>query len=327
MKSVVRTKIKPIRRLKGYDFSFTSKSPYPRDVSLGKQTLKIAQQNIAASRLLSTQGFLPEAVFFLQQSIEKGCKAYGYFYGFINEDIVMKKINHQSPKVYSRALFEYDKILTEAKKTEEKNKAMRFIDRLDLPVLSHIEKNIKSALDISKSIEGSQLPLPTENRLLELTQAAINLSNEMHSEKNQFETEDYINKIIEKYNKELNVREVDLMNKLHRLLYHNFRARYKIQASFKDLKNLPKNEIMDYFIINFYRLYTVKSLLLMGYITQPHESNTRYASTKHNFNPLKYYSSSISIIQHLPTLTNICQDNLNDMEKIFSYDESKGGAP
>jgi HEPN domain-containing protein len=323
MRSTTRIKTKPFRRILKFDFSFTSKSPYPKDIPLAKNTFRIARQNLDASRLLYSHNFIPEAVFFLQQSVEKGCKAFGYYCGFIDEDVGLKKISHHSAKVYSRALFEYEKILNEAKKIEEQNQALRFINRLDIPVFSNIDTKIQAALEIHKSIDTPQSPLNIEDKIVDLTSAIIDFSEQMNKERDQFDTDEYCQKVTEKYYQELDQREEELLIKFRRRFRHNFRVRIRLKDAFKNFKKSTKDEIMSGFTNIFYRLYICKGLLLLGCITQPHESSTRYASTKSTFNPLEYYSKESSIVQNFSILATICEDNLNTLEKIFSFDESQ----
>ncbi|RQD81234.1 MAG: HEPN domain-containing protein [Methanocalculus sp. MSAO_Arc1] len=56
------------------------------DMKLAKDTLAVAQQDIKASIVLFEHSFFPQAVFSLQQGIEKGWKAYGYYIGTITPE-------------------------------------------------------------------------------------------------------------------------------------------------------------------------------------------------------------------------------------------------
>ena len=325
MKSIIRMKRIPYPSKLKFDFSFTSKSPYPRDVPLAKKTLKIAQHNSNASRLLFTQGFTTEAIFFLQQSVEKGCKAYGYFYGLIDEDLALKKISHHSAKVYSRSLFEYEKILEEAKKMDEQNRALRFINRLELPVFSHMDERIQDALDIHKSIDTPQFsPEKNEVRLTELTADEITFAEQVKKQTDQFTSDVYVQKIQQMFDIELDQRERDMLTKFRWFYRHNFRVRYKIKEAFKSFRISPPMKKMDWFKDAFFRLSTSRSLLLLGCITQPHEASTRYASSKSNFDPLDYYSENLSIVQSFPTLADICKEDLVRLDEIFQRDEKAG---
>jgi len=325
MKSIIRMKRIPYPRKLKFDFSFTSRSPYPRDITLGKRTLKIAQQNMNASRLLFTQKFVPEAIFFLQQSVEKGCKAYGYFYGLIDEDLALKKISPHSTKVYSRTLFEYEKILVEAKKMDDQNRALRFINSLDIPVFSRIDARIQEALDIHKLIDTPQFsPEQNEERLAELTADEIKFASQVKFETDQFTAGEYIQKIQKIFDIELDLRENEMIHKFRRFYCHNFRVRYRLKAGFKAFRISPSVKKMDWFMDVFFRLSTSRSMLLLGCITQPHEASTRYASSKSAFDPLDYYSDNVSIVQNFPTLANICQENLSRLDEIFQRDEKAG---
>jgi HEPN domain-containing protein len=325
MRTQTRIKIKPLRKRIKFDFSFTSKSPYPRDIPLAKKTLEIAKQNLQASRRLFSQGYIPEAVFFLQQSVEKGCKAFGYYYGFIDEDLGIKKIGHHSTKVYSRSLFEYEKIITEAKKQDEQSRALRFINRLNIPFISRIDDKIQVALEIHKAVDTPQSPINIEEKLVELTKNVIDFSDEMNREIKQFGTDDYTCKVVDKFNQELDQREIDFLSKSRWLYRHNYKIKFRIKEIFNNFRKSTQKEIVNCYEYLFYRLYSSKCLILLGRITQPHESSTRYASTKLTFNPLEYYSQKVCVVNNFTSLTGICQDNLEALNHIFSYEEIQRG--
>jgi HEPN domain-containing protein len=90
--------------------------PYIPTPVLAKSTLEVAQQNLKASKILYDDGFYPEAIFFLQQSVEKGCKAFGFQIGLISENMASSSnIGHNTTNIYLEIIKYFEKITMDMK--------------------------------------------------------------------------------------------------------------------------------------------------------------------------------------------------------------------
>jgi HEPN domain-containing protein len=66
----------------------------------------IACQDLKAAKHLYKGGFYPQAVFYLQQSVEKGLKSYSVSQGFIDEEESRREISHKTLKIYEKNMKE-----------------------------------------------------------------------------------------------------------------------------------------------------------------------------------------------------------------------------
>ena len=93
------------------------KTPPKPDVPFAMATLEIAIQNVKASRILYENGFYPEAAFFLQQGIEKGCKSFGFYYGIIRKsDVFDPDFRHKGMAVYEITLRQLQTIISDMRR-------------------------------------------------------------------------------------------------------------------------------------------------------------------------------------------------------------------
>lgn len=78
-----------------------------RDV-LARQTLEIAKSDLGAARCLYEHKFYPQAIFYLQQSVEKSFKSQIYFLGIANEKEARSRISHNTLQVFKKTTEEQD---------------------------------------------------------------------------------------------------------------------------------------------------------------------------------------------------------------------------
>ena len=79
----------------------TGEIPTPQSA---RQFLAIAHQDLKAACCLYRDGFYPQAVFYLEQSVEKGLKSYSISSGIIDEDEAWHKISHKTLKIYEKSM-------------------------------------------------------------------------------------------------------------------------------------------------------------------------------------------------------------------------------
>ena len=72
-----------------------------------RRFLAIAQQDLKAARCLDENNFYPQAVFYLEQSVEKGLKSFAIFAGIITEQETRHSISHQTMKIYSKTTVQF----------------------------------------------------------------------------------------------------------------------------------------------------------------------------------------------------------------------------
>jgi hypothetical protein len=69
--------------------------------------LEVAKRDPEAARCLSSRKLYPQAVFFLQQSVEKATKSFGLWAKVVTEGEVKDAVGHDAWKVFSKIFGEF----------------------------------------------------------------------------------------------------------------------------------------------------------------------------------------------------------------------------
>src|SRR6185295_8747148 len=79
--------------------TIAAKAPSTNALALADDLLEIARNDLRAARLLQDGGLPPQAVFFLQQAVEKIGKAYGLAMGVADPSELQKDWSHNPLKL------------------------------------------------------------------------------------------------------------------------------------------------------------------------------------------------------------------------------------
>ena len=83
-----------------------------------------AKKDLQASKYLYNNALYPQAIFHIQQSVEKATKCFGMIFGIISEK-ELKKIGHNPIKIYEK---EYEKM---ADKNKELTKLIEYYPNIE----------------------------------------------------------------------------------------------------------------------------------------------------------------------------------------------------
>ncbi len=284
-------------------------------MKLAKDTLAVAQQDIKASIVLFEHSFFPQAVFSLQQGIEKGWKAYGYYIGTITPEKARSMRNdgvgHKGHKVLKITLNEFRRIII--------SPLIRQVNAIRKYYPSSINK---------ESPEGSTFLTHFDNDL-HWAQKEIDKITESYPNP----TSEELQTRIERYqNDEQKIQECEDYFKSPEFdpkTRESIRSR-AIEEVMSVLKNNPKaKEIIDNKTNNIFDDERIKNILLavtkdmviinpllyFAIVTQLHESKTRYPDK--DYSPLKEYTKDHPIILYFESIADITQTCLNKMDELF----------
>lgn len=129
-----------------------------------KILLDISQEDFKASSLLYNNGFYPQALFYLQQSIEKLIKYLGLKDEVIKQDELVKKISHKSTLIFKRAMIKYQHLDDENKDADVNNDFQDLNNQIEkLPenkildvILSKILETLKVKSLVPPNIDSEQ---------------------------------------------------------------------------------------------------------------------------------------------------------------------------
>ena len=116
--------------------------------------LKIAHKDLEASRILFREKLYSQAVFFLQQSVEKAAKAMGLREGWVSKEQLKHNIGHRAWKVFTEISNIALKIQRQLEGVREKKHVFLNIVAHDLiPLLEEYKKEEKNMGSPSKTDE------------------------------------------------------------------------------------------------------------------------------------------------------------------------------
>jgi len=302
--------------MKIFDF-FNIRHP-GQNLPLARNTLDIARQNVNAAKCLYQNGYYPEAVFFLQQSVEKGIKAYGFYSGVIDEKFARKYISHQGSMFYSHAAHNYKKRFENMRDNFHLVNFVELVSRLNIPCFSEYFQKMDYVIEKIDDLNAKK------GRILNPSEY---LSEFTMIDKNQ-DAADSVNQILQ--NREtlqpfiLQFREQSKQEKkrlLHTLKFYiyDFRARFQLCGRFGEMvKETTDDQVRQFFTYMYIELYSLSSLLGLAIITQGHEQASRYPDSQTNFTPLNYYSKDLQLIKDFPRLCEITEKNLELLGRLFT---------
>jgi len=79
-------------------------------MKIAKNLLEIAKKDLKASKCLYDNGLYPQAVFYLQQSVEKATKTFGILSDFIDENELKDFVGHNPLKIHKKVFEEQKRI-------------------------------------------------------------------------------------------------------------------------------------------------------------------------------------------------------------------------
>jgi hypothetical protein len=283
-------------------------------------------QNIRASNKLYEEGYYPEAIFFLQQAMEKGCKSFGFFFGVIDKNEAWKKqaIGHTGTRVYDYTLEDFDKIL------EYNIKGLSF-----LQVMAAKYDIIESEPDINKLQDFTNIFENVQNKLDELSNNPTRFSKASYKHLNDElnDTTRLMQQIetLECQFNNLNNNDVVKLTQnaldqfiaptrrrifvLERTdLYHEaLKADRKIKLIVEDLDDPNKSKTIGRYLMK--ELVAINPILQVAYITQPHESSTRYYFNGKS--PDDRYCKDHTLVKLYPNLYTIGEKGLNNLNDLY----------
>ncbi|HDD36814.1 MAG TPA: HEPN domain-containing protein, partial [Archaeoglobus veneficus] len=152
------------------------------NIGLERQLLEIAKQDLEASILLHKSKLYLQAIFTLQQSVEKIAKAFALYFRIISEN-ELKKISHNTLKIYKKTT---DNLVQKIKRIESVSQAypelkntnfFRIIDKSNIGETGHKFEKLYHKL-------SSQKPLVlSEEEIDEILNKIENFQNETRASK------------------------------------------------------------------------------------------------------------------------------------------------
>jgi hypothetical protein len=302
-------------------YKYEKRSAKP-NIPLAQQTLIIAKDELKGAKALYDGGVYPMAIFSLQQSMEKGWKSFGFYYGIINEqDARSKEIGHKGSRVCNKTIRALQRIVSRLRSN------VRIIRSNYNVVLTEQE----SKEDILQDFESNLHDISTE-----LTQ----YSNDETKYRNlSVEEIDELIKELTSFIRAVGVVENILNNpsftdqqyeqikqgafEMGKSVFRGFPQAEDVlkKVCFEELTNEKIKKIIDNTIKG---ISVITPLLSLAIITQAHEQSTRYIIDGQS--PTDVYSSSHPLIQKFTEIYPLAETTLDGLGRFYDSLPS-GGNP
>lgn len=244
----------------------------PNKIRFSNSLISVAYNDLLSARILYLNDIHHNALFFLQQSIEKLVKAIALDLG-IKEISDMRRINHSPHKVYKSQI---DESLIHANAIEENPTFKKSISKLG-EVDSYIAK-VKHTANFFENLHKVDLENWDEEEL-----EGLLITLEEHVENDLFEIED--NQVLDQF------KEV---------LFEALNWRPNSEEESKLDEGLKSGFYVD--------INTSKIQLILAYlslITSKHENMVRYPCQRCGESPIKNYNKNNPLIKYFGNIFNL----------------------
>jgi hypothetical protein len=266
--------------------------------------LDISEKDLAAARCLFKEKLYPQAIFYLQQAVEKATKAIGLHHKIITENELVD-IGHDAVKVYIRIL------------EELKSKVIKAQDRIKhFPKLKHTT--------LFRKFE--EIPPEKFEEILTNFESFVRYSNRQLTDEELENAFSELNKLEEELSSLKITIDKEDINKFKSLAYEVAKAigeedpiAYKIiEKEFDSLTPQLTKKLIEY-AISAAHCYNYL-LFLSVRIDYRLASLTRYPYPESGHNPLQVYTKQHPLVKKFEQLTQVTEKALNVLGEVFSID-------
>ncbi|WXG43848.1 MAG: HEPN domain-containing protein [Promethearchaeati archaeon SRVP18_Atabeyarchaeia-1] len=275
----------------------------------------IAKKDLQAARCLLKEKLYAQAVFYLQQSVEKAVKSLGIWDGKITEVEARSEIGHKTIRIYFRIFGETKDKLIAFEKALLMFPDLRKLAFLDVSQVARLKRGI-DAFRKEFSDENVALRISSSERdLQDFLRKLRTLKEELGNELTR----------IDKEFKELSANEKksgDFKSKLSQVLEVGSQIR-PIMAEGSTIEDVVDKSVSPEFIMiligiskSMIRLsFCYQSLLYSCLILYPHAARTRYPGD--DFNPTDFYNARAPLIQLLDNFIESTGGVLRELDLIY----------
>lgn len=273
--------------------------------------LSVAKDDYHTSIDLYNTGHYPQAIFTLQQAVEKASKALAITLKIIKEN-EMREINHKTPKIFKKSIHEF---LNNAISVHTETSLTSETKRLLLDAGIDIEKIAGSKEQISINVDKIFEKAAGYDQSKELIAGIIenlklNLDNLEKGQK-KFE-ENGFNEM------QMNTIRHQVSTTIEYLTKKEPHLKIKRYASLICEENFLNNTIQ----LTFKYGECSIALFYLALLTAPHAEKARYPDLNQGFDPLDYYTSDCPIVAALPELHTHTGIALDRLECLYNHMET-----
>ena len=269
--------------------------------------LAVAQQDLAAAQCLYDRKYYPQAVFYLEQSVEKGLKSFAIFLGIITEEEAHRRIGHQTMKIYVKTTDQFKQrvdaihldpklermfegIVDVPRLSGQMNRALQFMRETaqEKPdVLSNTDKRLQNYLTGLKKLHRNYESLQTVIQQLSISESKFR---------------GFKKTILSMIGRYMEDRPEE---------FEKFKQAVEKQLKREDLEKITKESLTV--LIPPIFIYT--SFLYLSRLLASHVQ-LRYPNA--DFDPLEFYTPQMPLIRKFPQLRDYAAVTLKALEQLYA---------
>jgi hypothetical protein len=279
-----------------------------------KQFLAIAHHDLKAARFLYQEGCYPQAVFYLEQSVEKGLKSYSIALGIIDEKAAWHEISHKTLRIYEKSTKNFRQRVADIQENLKKIPQLEtfFQQYVNfIAILEQLDDTLDQIKPLSKQDEKS-LHLTKEELKIKIA-SLQKLNRDMKRETVKTQSKPLPRSEFHK-SKQFIIKLLmsALADQPERLL--QAKEELKRNFTFESYEKITKDAISQYIP----PVEIFQSFFQLSIILQPH-AIARYPNA--NFNPMVFYTPDLPLIESFLKLADITDRGLKQIDDIYQKSE------
>ncbi|WP_319506905.1 HEPN domain-containing protein [uncultured Methanolobus sp.] len=286
--------------------------------------LNISKKDIAASKVLYENEHYPQAVFLLQQSVEKALKSLAVFGGDVKNP--SREIGHNCANYYKLTTDKYKAQIDRFENDEEKTEVLCRLMGFDNEGLTESIQETKEKMESAEKVINSAIKKPSKHRFLS-DKDMLHIISKLKEVESEFNLSISDNPSFFTNDEEFELYIIDKVNNIKNT-YEFMISKHQEDDSFSIEKahELKENDMkffsgidkaswnkMGQMIIRVN--YVSKALYCLSLITDAHAVSSRYPSK--NFNPIDFYTPDLSMIKNFELLLDFAEKAIDSMSYVY----------
>jgi hypothetical protein len=288
------------------------------NIPLAQDSLKTARSDLKSAKALYDSECYPNAIYHLQQSLEKGWKSFGFYYGIITEGQARSRdiIGHKGSKVCTRTILAFKKVaghmraqvkaLKNARNTDQNNQLPEVLDADHLKEFEDGIDVLLRELNNFAANEDKLRAMPYEE-MKQLVDPLTDLQRSLDDIEQKLDNSQF---------------RAELCEKIRQGAYRFWRPVVAGNPyAERILKKTVWEDLTDDMILDMMK-YTIRGIAVsaplfpLAVITQVHEQTTRYRMD--GVAPESIYTASHPMIQLFPQIHTLSENTLINLERLYA---------
>ncbi len=295
------------------------------DATVADGFLFMAMEDLDSSMVLYHRGYYPQAVFLLQQSVEKAAKSLGIFLLLITDKEAYKIVGHNPMNILKKTSTDMTRNIHAMKKEIDVNPDLKlFFTGMGMDISAFdikIEEWVEQAFAELKKMEGYDLNRKQIRKIIkDIRKQTARIDIEIQKNRDHgLSDADY------------NQMKKVLTDMVFSALSATTLSQSKKMEIIEDFKQnaisqfIPDKEGTEYLITFVLVLVDCATILIpLAQLTAPHAIRSRYPMPDEGFDPITFYTKECPIVAALPDIYPIAKRSIEQIDLLYDLMTGEG---